>query len=125
LSGRVLPLIPEKAFGGVKDRYHKLLRLLLAEAPEARLSVQKVLDDPIFSESNRTLLDEISGNLEDINTVLRALSGALSSFREEALAGIDGVRTNTAEGEPWLTSRPSCGRADSGSRPWAARTRRS
>ena len=98
LSGRVRPLIPDKAFGGVKERYHKLLKQVLAEAPEQRPSVQKVLDDDIFSKSNRTLLKEIKGNMEDINAAVKALSGSLSSFRKEALEGIAAIRTNSAEG---------------------------
>ena len=98
LSGRAQPVIPDKAFGGVKDRYHKLLKLVLAEAPEGRPSVQKILDDDIFSKSNRTLLNQIKGELVEINTAVKALSGSLSSFRQEALEGIASVRTSTTEG---------------------------
>lgn len=96
LSGHVQPLIPVKAFRGVRNRFHNVFKQLLAEDPNERSSIQEILNNQIFSKSNRSILAEINHSLEEI-------SSSLSSFSEEALARIAGVRVNTTDGLLALT----------------------
>jgi hypothetical protein len=89
------------------DELRDLAGAMLRVNPKQRLTMEQVMKNPLIAAGHVTLaqnaniakrMDSIDKKIDDAIVILKALTGSLSSFRDEALAGIASVRTNTAEG---------------------------
>jgi len=89
------------------DELRDLLRAMLHADPKQRLTMGQVMKNQLIAAGHVTLaqnanmakeINSLGKKVDEAISLMKALSGSLSSFRQEALEGIASVRTNTAEG---------------------------
>jgi serine/threonine protein kinase len=89
------------------DELRDLLRAMLHADPKQRLTMGQVMKNQLIAAGHVTLaqnanmakeINSLGKKVDEAIALMKALSGSLSSFRQEALEGIASVRTNTAEG---------------------------